>query len=228
MPEDNETIEAGLKNITYYRVLKEQHEESAAKAEQLVQATIRTVRKFLERGVSTGDHIRDLVLQSHGLNEEFESRYRALEEKLKGKRGEFVLIRYPSEVRERFGGDIRSSDFRHEAHFRIGVLAAEKLRLSESGTITLPIDRFLQGVWPVSMAYLVYPEEEMYEEEFFQDTDVEDRPHSLLSCITKEFVPEALTIGDKAVLEELEKVRDKEFFKTAAEKLGRLVLEPTD
>lgn len=182
----------------------------------------------IAKGDTTGDPLRDLVIRAYGLNDEITAQYRQLQDRLVGKKGEFVLIRYHSEVRQRFGGEVRSSDFRHEMHFRIGVLQTEQLCLTTiSHLVTLPIPQYLQGVWGIG-ARSVVADGKPSPGTFFECIDSEDQPPPLAHYMTEAHLAGDLLIGDDAVRAELVKNRDGEFFNVAAERLGRLILQPTD
>ncbi len=188
----------------------------------------------IAKGGTVGDMLQDLVLRAgYGINDPSLPLYRGLQARLKGKKGDFVMIRYYAKVRFRFSEISSSSDYRHETHFRVGLLAGEELRLGTALggglVVTLPVDRRRQGSWPDSRIYGVHLEEEYPnvppQKEFFEWRD--DHPPSLLEYLTNEHLGSHLIIGDAAFHSELKKIDCEDFFKVAAEALGRLILEPT-
>ena len=221
------SVQARIINIKALQKLVGSKEAELAGLQQEVRLRVGQLQAEIAKGGTTEDPLRDLVIRAYGLNEEITEQYRLLQNRLAGKRGEFVLIRYHAEVRERFGRDIRSSDFRHEQRFRIGILQNEKLRLTEgTQNITLPIDQYLPGVWQ-SGAWSVSAEKQPVKNDFFHWA-MEDDPPALAKYMTEEHLAGDFFIGDEAVLAELKKNRDEKFFNTAAERLGRLILEPTE
>ena len=186
------------------------------------------LRAEIAKGGTTGDPLRDLVIHAHGLDQKLEDKYRKLQATLIGKEGEFVLIKYPAEIRQRFGGPGSSMDIRKETHFRIGILVWEELRLNEYGTVTLPVDQYLQGIWPQSFVYQIYTGGEVTKADFFRSISLEDAPMPLLRYLENEHCAPNLLVGDHAVLAELKNVRGEKFFQKAARAFKRLILEPTE
>lgn len=179
------------------------------------------------KGGTTGDPLRDKIVLAYGLNFIVTEHYRLFQDRLAGKVGEFVMIRYPVEVRQRYGGTLRSADFRHETRFRIGLLQAETLELSADGhTLTVPVSKYLPGVVDVGFMN-VYAEKDAVTGELFEWSGSEDRPPSLSEYVIDKQWAEDLLIGDEAVREALKHSRDEKFFSLAAERLDRLVLQPT-
>ncbi len=187
------------------------------------------IKEIEEKGGTSGDSLRDLVIRVYGLNEEITQQYRALQERLKGCEGEFVMIRYAAQVRQRFGGELRGSDFLYESHFRLGVLRGEELCLERSGasspTITLPIVQYLQGVWGEGM-WRATLEESPVKGDLFEWFGPDENPPLLVDYLRD--VKEDIFIGDKAVKAGLARGGNEKCFAQAAERLGRLVLQPTE
>ncbi len=192
------------------------------------------LRAELAKGCTTGDPLRDLVIRAHGIDLALTENYRSVEEKLKCKTGEFVMVLYHAKVRQRYGGRISESDYRHETHFRIGMLTTERLKLMPveslmtSSPITLPIDKYIGGVWPESGFYLPSLDDAPVYKDLFEWGGIDDRPYALLEYFREEHLIGHLSIGDNAVRAKLAEVRDDKTFAAAAEKLGRLILEPTN
>src|SRR3989344_7938755 len=167
-------------------VIEDLHnEEETAQAElkrvqDRIQQEAGKLRAELTAGGTTKDPVYDLVLKvGGGVNDPSLPKYRELQERLKGKKGEFVLIKYHAKTRQRFGGELRESDFCDETHFRIGVLQAEKLRLTKLGYhITLPIDQYLQGVCGFG-EWSVYAEKQVIRDYFFE-WSAYDQPPTLM------------------------------------------------
>jgi len=119
-------------------------------------------------------------------------------------------------------------DMRKETHFRIGVLVGEELRLNEYGMVTLPVDQYLQGIWPQSSVYQIYIGGEVTKADLFRSIGLEDAPIPLLRYLENEHCAPNLLVGDHAVLAELKNVRGEKFFQKAARAFKRLILEPTE
>jgi len=192
------------------------------------------LRAEISKGGTTGDPLCDLVIRAHGLDHKLTEEYRSVEAKLKDKTGEFAMVRYHARVRQRYGGRSSESDYRHETHFRIGVLTGEQLRLADieslmtSSAITLPINQYIGGVWPGSGYYLPSLDDSPVHKNFLEWGGIDDRPYALLDYFREEHLIDHLSIGDAAVRAELAKTRDEKTFAAAAEKLSRLILEPTE
>ncbi len=189
--------------------------------------------ELLEKGETTGDRLNDLLFRffCKQIEEETQVKFRAFEQKLQGKRGEFVLVKYPVRVRTRFGGGLCSSDFSTETHFRIGMLMGEELQLTRSSLgggllLALPIAQYAQGRWPGSHAFVPVVSQ-VVEGDLFQ-WKPEDEPSNFHDFVLEEErYGYRLSVGDAAVNAELKSVEAEKFFNEAAEALGRLVLQPT-
>src|SRR3990167_7720082 len=85
-------------------------EEGVARAElkrvqNCIQQETNKLRSKIVAGGTTNDPLHDLVLKAgYGINDSSLPFYRGLQARLKGRTGEFVMVRYSAEVRERCGG----------------------------------------------------------------------------------------------------------------------------
>jgi hypothetical protein len=61
--------------------------------------TSQKIRERIDAGESTGDSLRDLVFGAHGYYEELVEWYRPLQDALKDKQGEFILLEFVPQVR---------------------------------------------------------------------------------------------------------------------------------
>ena len=212
------------------------HDEEAIKKAELeqvqgqVQQETDRLRAELAAGGTTNDPVLDLVLKI-GCRDDDPAlpKYRELQKRLKGKRGDFVMIRYHIIVRQH-GGKSSESGYRHETRFRVGLLAGEELRLGTSTVILLPIDRYRQGHWPPSHVYDISFENEhpsVPPQKDFFEWHRYDVPPNLLQYLLEEHLAPDLIVGDEAFRAELKKVGREKFFNIVAEVLGRLIREPT-
>ncbi|MEK7108876.1 MAG: hypothetical protein AAB919_00370 [Patescibacteria group bacterium] len=205
------------------------------RVQDLVQQETGRLRAELAAGGTTNDPLHDLVLKAgYGVNDPSLTFYRGLQTRLKGRNGQFVMVRYPAEVRERCGGTLDESDMRHEEHFRLGILAGEELRLGNSiaGTplITLPVDRYMHGAWPGSHSLVVTFKDEAPQTPFrgdFLELRSEGDPARLLEYLQNEHLVPNLVVGDEAFRAELKGVDCESFLFEAADALGRLLLQPS-
>ena len=187
-------------------------EEETAQAElkrvqDRIQQETDKLRVELATGGTTKDPVYDLVLKvGGGVDDPALPKYRELRERLKGKKGEFVMILYHAKVRFRYGGRSSDSDYRHETHFRIGFLAGEELRLGTalggSPVITLPVDCYRQGTWPASRVYGIHLEENHPnappQKDFLEWRGGDDYPPILLEYLINEHLSSSFVIGDEA------------------------------
>jgi len=73
--------------------LQQQNSDTKTEADEKIRKRIETLRKRILAGGTTGDPIRDYVIVTNEtLSEEVEQPYRELEEMLKGREGEQVLV----------------------------------------------------------------------------------------------------------------------------------------
>jgi hypothetical protein len=182
------------------------------------------IRTKITDGATAGDSIRNLVLLVHGYDPELEAKYRTLEERLKGKQGEFVLIRFYD--RER-GIEAEQRLGRYDGSIRIGILAGETLRLTRpeaglfatSQTITLPINRYAYGTWRTGV-YAATLEDTLSHGEFFRYSAVYNRdgcnatPPDLCDYLDEPYSKE-MFIGNEAVRAELALGRNQDLFQRA-------------
>src|SRR3989344_7421672 len=222
------SMQARITGIESIKKLIAKKEKSLAGLRYELELRTGQLRAEIAKGGTTNDPLRDLVIRAHGLDQKLEDKYSGLQAMLTDKKGEFVLIKYPAEIRQRFGGPGSSMDIRKETHFRIGVLVGEELRLNEYGMVTLPVDQYLQGIWPQSSVYQIYIGGEVTKADLFRSIGLEDAPMPLLRYLENEHCAPNLLVGDHAVLAELKNVRGEKFFQKAARALKRLILEPTE
>lgn len=191
---------------------------------------MKLLQQEIEKGGTTGDTLTDLVLRAgSGHNDPAMPKLRALDATLKGKTGEFIAIRYSTEERLRYGGDLRSGDFHTVERVRIGILKHDTLQLRDMGihkTLTLPVDDYLCGTW-ASGAWTVTLEEKPCNGDFFEWAGTGDQPPSFITVATDPAYEKDVLIGDAALRAALKVARAEEFFPIAAQRLHRLVLEPT-
>lgn len=215
-------VEAVQKSIAF-------KEKDLTRLKTELTARTKLLQDEIEKGGTTGDLLRDKVIRVYGLNDKLTEQYQALQNRLVGKRGQLVMVSYETEMRERFGGTVRESDFRHERRVRLGVLCSETLLLVSDTlgihkNIGLPIVEYLQGtldVWgEVSF------EQGLVKDNIFAWSG-DDRPPSLLEYMTDH--ASDIFIGDEAIKAEFSKrLVAPKTFATAAERLGRLILQPTE
>lgn len=105
-------------------------------------------------GYSTGDPLRDEVLQIFGLDKEILDKVVAFNDRLIKSRGKEMIAVFPYRQRIRFGGpgDKRESDYANCEGYVFGVLSGERLKLTRSGEnrwddlkAMIPFDRHV--VW---------------------------------------------------------------------------------
>ena len=81
------------KEVSEISGLQQQSSDTETKADGEIRKRIEILRKNILNGETTGDKIRDFVIVSHEiLSEEAEQPYRELEEMLKGREGEQILV----------------------------------------------------------------------------------------------------------------------------------------
>jgi len=148
-----------------------------------------------------------------------------IEERLAGKRGEFVLLSFDAEIRFKYTwiGD----EYRHASCYRIGVLEGEKLMWNGEDQLsapTLPISRYLKGEEGIFR-----PGDNIggvVQKNIFAHGYCDEDPPPLHALMQNECG--SIVIGDEAVKEWLQKRGMEELFKLAATALSKLILEPTD
>lgn len=107
-------------------------ETSKKAAEAQAREQVKLLRERIQAGESTGDHIRDFVILSYGINPEVEQKFRDLEAKLSEHQGEFVLMvtkreHFPGCTG--FGHKPRDDEYVVEEEIYIGVVASGELDL---------------------------------------------------------------------------------------------------
>jgi len=115
--------------------LQQQSFDTKTKADEEIRKRIETLKENIIKGGTTGDKIRDIVIVAHEtLSEEAEQPYRQLEEMLKGREGEQVLV-------VRVNGSGRDQHH-YEALMYLGILDSEELEFymskQEEESIFLP------------------------------------------------------------------------------------------
>lgn len=129
----------------HYTAAKEQHKNATALNEiaqewmNQANASMNRFKNAIQEGdASTGDKLKDILIIRHGFDaEKYEERYRELQERLKGKRGELVL-RVENRVEKNPGfHNMRDSSLDNLVTYSsvgLGVLTAENLDLSPNKT----------------------------------------------------------------------------------------------
>ncbi|MBI2004740.1 hypothetical protein HYS79_01085 [Patescibacteria group bacterium] len=201
----------------------------AATLKRDIYEKLKKVRKAFAAGESTGDHIRDMVLTVHGLDHKLEEKYRELEGKLKGKRGEFVLLSYHAKIP--FKHSMTGVEYRDASCFRLGVLEGEELVWKDGdglsamvSPVTFHISRYIK-----SEEGYIRPGDNLggvVQKNIFARGYDEGPPplHALMRSEGGEIV-----IGDEAVKKWLEErgIVMEALFVPAAAALSKLILEPT-
>lgn len=210
------------------------------------------LQKAVVAGEKTGDPFRDRFVALHGWSPELEPAYRALEQELKGHKGEFVLLAYSHEVRMP-GGIFRSESYRTARYFRLAVLEGETFGTArvqgwfkehDVDNFCIPISRYIEGeVEPYPTAKKL----EVVKDGLFAQWRQEGRePPPVFSTFMLERAglwsgsetrfnnrhlyahDVELVVGDKAVQAWLAKVAMADIYKPAAAALSKLILEPTE
>lgn len=183
----------------------------------------------VENEETTGDRVRDLVIRVHGVDDVIEQKYRSTEARLIGKKGEFVLISYKTQIRTRhtFG---RGWEYRGAKWFRLGVLEGEQLVWNPKVFITLPVSRY---VGAESSAYfgdtILALSRDVQKENIFALHDIDDSPPLLIEQVQEQHGPIVeFVIGDADVRGWLKEHLMEDLFKLAAGALSKLILEPTE
>ena len=201
-------------------------EDEAKKVDAKIRDCLSDIRKALENSATTGDPLRDLVIKDWGISEVVEKRYRLLQKRLVGKKGEFVLIPFATKVphKHTFG---EGYEYRDARCYRLGVLEAETLVWEKDVQITLPISRYISGE-----EGFVSPSEvhELHKENIFAHAfgGFHEGDPPLLRELINGDCGYVIVIGDEAVRKWLKEQRMQGLFKSVADALSKLVLEPTD
>lgn len=200
----------------------------------------RRMKDAIAAGDTLGDRLKDNAFRAYGLAgvaDAQQALFRGCEERLVGKKGQFALIRYPVKVPLRFTWTVEDSRYEIVERFRIGLVADEHLCLAhygESCVLTLPVDSYLQGVWPESFMYKPVADKTPIQGDFFAMLGTEN-PRSLLTYLSEEMDKTNLFIGDDEVRAALGKnwepayaqVHVDPFLYEVGLRLGRLILQHT-
>lgn len=195
--------------------------------------------EMIKNGATTGDPIHDLVIQAHGVvDEALTEKYRLVDNVLKGKKGEFVLLSYPGKVVHRYHSHGR--DYVDVHCYRLGVLEEEGIvfaghyfhpSMSEYRSLSIPISRYVDG----AVSYLLTSKDlkeslAVKAANIFALSITDCNPPSLLEFLIDKRADwsRTLVVGDVAVRKWLEKNHMPVLYKGAADALSKLVLEPTD
>jgi hypothetical protein len=198
-----------------------------------VQEHLRNAQALLNAGAKPEDRYLGIAIRGHGLDQAIADRYRDLETRMKGRKGEFVAIEFVKDIPFKYSSD-NVETARHTL-FRIGVLASDSLIfevLNESSAYkecTLPATQYLGGY---SDQLLLWKSDVVRTPEkgniFSGGGHYYEQPPSLRQVIAQQQACE-IFIGNDEVRKWLIKDRHAEkFFKAAANALGMLILEPTD
>lgn len=197
------------------------------------------VRHLIREGHTTGDRLVDLVLLAGGgLNDPALPRLRELEGGLKGKKGEFVFMRFSDDIpyKHTFGQGYES---RTQSLYRLGVLEGEKLKLageqddySVRGQLVLPVSRYIGGLEEVFFPKRK-PKLEIKERNIFAHGHGGFGHDGCPPLLTKiemlsDEAQEGILIGDEPVKKWLKAHAMVGLYKPAADALSKLILEPTD
>ncbi len=199
------------------------------------------LRERLAQGETTGDRYVDMVIRMHGVEklEELTAKYRTLEEQLKGKKGEFILIHYVIQMPHTFHSH-GVDTFPHRM-LRLAVLEGEEVVwtssesvISNNGKIlTLPTSQYLQLEQSIYLhddkldGKLETEKGPLFDPFHLGGGNDTSPPYLGLEDFTERGFAEDLVIGDEAVQEWLTKNAMPGLYKPAAHALSKLILEPT-
>ncbi len=224
---------------------KNNKEKDVAELNRRIQDQSSKISQEIRAGATTGDWVRDLVLRVHGLNPELEAKYRPLNEALKGKKGELILIAFECVVGSIFRSDRIYPEFKRLVKlFRLGILHDEKLVCEGNSTfllsgvsgIILPASQYIElVVTPVLLEGDINPKALSVEKKNIFSTNHmkwEANPPYLEEMLGGDWEKKIL-IGEKGIRERFEEERMEKLYPAAAEKLGYFVLtspalEPTE
>lgn len=140
------SINALLARVNSKRDRVSQASAALAKRKDELSAAERQLKEALEAGMSSGNHVKDLVLrQRGGLDLSMFYRLVPIDEKLMNRAGELVLMMYVQQMVtfSQRGGPGDSSDLTNSFDFfACGVLSSDMLRWGKRG-IELPVDQFV-------------------------------------------------------------------------------------
>ncbi|MBI5003758.1 hypothetical protein HZC00_01555 [Candidatus Kaiserbacteria bacterium] len=203
--------------------------------EKALAERMQMLAKAIEEGETTGDAMRDLVIRFHQKDDDvLTAKYRAIDEALKGKKGEFVLVTFPGRrlVKHVFIGE---SEYAHVTYYRLGVLKNEgvtcppRYRTSDQVAPTIDVSRYVEGEVGLLMKGDLSRPLSVVEENIFREFYSDHDPRPLYIILQEEGSWEdKIIIGDDAVKQWLDEVYMPGLYKPAADALSKLILEPTD
>ena len=150
------TFEADL--AEYKRLFGLNAQDAAAISERSkhLHAARERVEAALASGATTGDPLRDMAIRAYGLHEDIYEGFRELQERLRGRTREWVLICYRYKHSPTRFPTREQLEFSTTGLFRLATIADDKLRLGEwtgGPLIEVPITAYVQGTWPQSEKY---------------------------------------------------------------------------
>jgi hypothetical protein len=198
-----------------------------------LQEHLRAAQELIAAGEKSDDRFLDMVIRGHGtLDEELALRYRKLEGSLQGRRGEFVTVEFIADVPYKFSQDCVES--RRHILFRIGVLTEESLIFAALNPIglfkecTVPVAKYVEGDTDQLLLWSGGSIRQSKQENlFFGASLYDDGPPSLRQWIANPEICKII-VGNDAVRAWLDERHAGKFFKSAADALGMLILEPTE
>lgn len=204
---------------------------SAKEELEKAQSCTKAVREGILAGSSTGDPIQDYLIVKFGvIDEAARERYVAINDKLKGKTGELIVIHYTERVvtKHRFAGP---NDYEDVVRTRLAILTGDALRFSfEDGRAicSLPIDSYANEGrgWTVVNGTF----DEVHEGKIFMCDDCGEPLITMRGGLAREsWQPLNLVIGEAAVMAwppiiPWQTERNRARFAHALEELGRLTL----
>lgn len=231
MPVTESWMHQQVAQIEKHRAKAKEFKEHAAMESARAEALVGELRAELVKGSTTGDTLCDLVIRAHGFNPELEAHYRVLQEELRGKKSEFVLLSFVADIQTKYTMRGRESERRN--WYRLGVLQEERLRWDTSekfsAGITLPISQYIEGeqeaLWDGDSAFKrrIKVEKRNIFAQSYGDAD----PPSLVALIQGAWRT-TICIGDGPVKRWLEERAMLPLYKPAAAALSKLILEATE
>lgn len=196
----------------------------------------------IQDGKTTGDRLLDVVIRAHhGYDSELFEKYRAFEERLIGKRGEFVLVLYDADtVNIRYLDGPRAAFSPHSLYesnnkapfYRLGILDGEELVIPKIRNslglvgLALPVSRYVHG-WVGLLVDKKDAGVEVIEENILDQWGSDYKLHPLCTYLDHpELLERTIIIGDEKVRVWLKEHCMEALFKPAADALGKLILEP--
>lgn len=160
------------------------------------------LRRSIERGDTLGSKLRDALVMQFGLgalNAEIQTMYKDLEQALRGKAGQRVLLQYYARVR---GKHVFGRGYEHKTMrcFRLGLLEGARLVVGRDGKVGLPVRRFIGGtqyycpVKPEPVA--TYYDRRLHEFDIFSSLG-DMSPPSLYDTLCSDSKDALLFVGDK-------------------------------